>query len=158
MTKMTTGNPAPGRLAIVAGALAAHQKAEKPPKLLTRANALLTSILGENANLANLVDIKRDSAGDVPDGAEIIIEIDEMLLRFVPGGTPDDDFFQVRLLGAPVDRVMGIRTLAGLGYALSEHMASIRWMFEDVGLGMTIDEILQELRITGEFIAENKRK
>ena len=123
---------APTQMSIVAAILADNKPEEKCSSLLTRANTLLTSILGEHAGHANLADVEYDSNGDVPAGTEIIFEVDEIGLRFVPGGTPDDDFFQLRFLRAPTARLIGIRTQAGLRYALSENIAFLCRLFEEV--------------------------
>lgn len=117
----------PTQMSIVAAILAGvHQPEEKTPSLLTRANALLTTILGEHAGHARLADVEYGNSGEIPVDAEIIFEVDEITLRFVPGGTPADDFFQLRFLRAPAARLIGIRTQVGLRYALSENIAFLR--------------------------------
>jgi hypothetical protein len=121
----------PTQMSIVAAILADNQPEKKTPSLLTRANILLTSILGEHAGHARLADIQYGS-GDIPVGAKIIFEVDEISLRFVPGGSPDDDFFQLRFLHAPAARLIGIRTQAGLRYALSENIAFLCRLFDEV--------------------------
>jgi hypothetical protein len=92
---------------------------------ITRANDLLTRILGDDAGLAVLA---ADAADD-----EIFFDLDNMQLHFIQGGSPEDDCYRVSLFCAPAP--FGIRTPQGLAYALSS--------------------ILEAIRIQGEYMAEN---
>jgi hypothetical protein len=124
---------APGPMEVASVALTAYAKCfqfsfepAKTEHAYLRAKNALAKILGANADCATL-------APDAEYG-EIYFDVDDMQLEFLLGATPDDDCFRVTFLNAPSPRP--VRTAAGLGMALSE--------------------ILGELRITGEFIAENK--
>jgi hypothetical protein len=121
---MTTKNSiVPGRMTVAAKALAALESLDAQPPLLDRAISLLTHILGEDARHATQ---KSSSGSD-----EIIFTLDDIQFRFVYGGTPDDDFFQVNYLGAPNDTIP-VRTAAGLGYSLAVNLATIRSIFAKV--------------------------
>lgn len=109
-------------LSVASKALAAW-RAPAQARSITRANELLTAILGDDAGYAT-------DATDAPDG-EIWFDLDDMQLRFVEGGTPEDDHYEVTFLSIP--HPAGVRTLAGLGFALTA--------------------ILERLRIQGEYIA-----
>lgn len=109
-------------LSVASKALAAWQ-APAQTRSMTRANELLTRILGDDAGYAT-------RAEDAPDD-EIWFDLDDMQLRFVEGGTPEDDHYQVTFLSIP--HQAGIRSLEGLGFALTA--------------------ILERLRIQGEYIA-----
>ena len=110
----------PGRMTVAAKALAALENIDRHPPLLTRASSLLTHILGDDA---------RHATQQSPPGSdEIVFTLDDIQFRFVYGGTPDDDFFQVNYLGAP-NGIIPVRTAAGLGYALAVNLAAIRAMF-----------------------------
>jgi hypothetical protein len=113
----------PGRMTVAAKALAALESLDAQPSLLDRAISLLTRILGDDARHA------------IPQGQpcsdEIVFTLDDIQFRFVCGGTPDDDFFQVNYLGAP-NSLIPVRTSAGLGYALAVNLAAIRSMFARV--------------------------
>jgi hypothetical protein len=113
----------PGRMTVAAKALAALESLDAQPPLLDRAISLLTRILGGDARYATQ---KSSSGSD-----EIIFILDDIQFRFIYGGTPDDDFFQVNYLGAP-NSLIPVRTSAGLGYALAVNLAAIRSMFARV--------------------------
>lgn len=124
---------APGPMEVASVALTAYAKCFQFPleparteHAHLRAKNALAKILGANADCATL-------APDAEYG-EIYFDVDDMQLEFLIGATPDDDCFRVTFLNVPSLRP--VRTAAGLGMALSE--------------------ILGELRITGEFIAENR--
>jgi hypothetical protein len=63
----------------------------------------------------------------------VLFQLDDMEFLFVEGVTPEDDYFQVSLFGLACPRA--VRTLAGVGHAL--------------------DEIIERIRLTVEFINEN---
>ena len=125
----------PGPMEVASAALTAYAKCfqfefepAKTEHAHSRAKNALAKILGANAYCATL-------ATDAEYG-QIYFDVDDMQLEFLLGATPEDDCFRVTFLNVPSPR--HVRTAAGLGMALSE--------------------ILEELRITGEFIAENKGK
>lgn len=110
----------PGRMTVAAKALAALESLDVQPPLLDRAISLLTRILGDDARHATPQGQSRSD--------EIVYTLDDIQFRFVYGGTPDDDFFQVNYLGAP-NGLIPVRTAAGLGYALAVNLTAIRSAF-----------------------------
>jgi len=63
----------------------------------------------------------------------VLFELDDMEFLFFEGVTPEDDYFEVALFGLAASRA--VRTLAGVGQAL--------------------DEIIERIRITVEYINAN---
>lgn len=113
-----TSNSFPGRMTIAVKALTALEQLGRQPKLITRANNLLTKILGDDAGYA----IQEG------DGENIVFLLDDMRFIFICGGTPDDDFFQVSFLGAP-SGLIPVRSITGLGYAIAVNLTTIRSIF-----------------------------
>lgn len=113
-----TKNSSPGRMTIAVKALAALEQLGNQPKLITRANNLLTKILGDDAGYA----IQKG------DGENIVFLLDDMKFIFICGGTPEDDFFQVSFLGAP-SGLIPVRSITGLGYAIAVNLTTIRSVF-----------------------------
>lgn len=113
----------PTRLAIVGEALAAYERLPEQPDTMTRAMGLLAHILGEDK--VDLADVYEGEDGD-----HLMVYLDDMTLRFVEGGTPNDDCYQVSFLGAPVPDLIGVRSKEGLGYALSASLEGISELFD----------------------------
>lgn len=80
----------------------------------TRANDLLTRILGNDAGFAI----------PIPDDYEIRFKLDDMQLRFIEGATAEDDHYRVSFLNIPT--FVGVRTPDGLGYALTTILERLR--------------------------------
>jgi hypothetical protein len=111
-------------LAYAAAALNAYHENRSQVPASERASNLVAKVLGMFTEDAVL-------ANDAPDG-EIWYDVGDMQLRFILGATEDDDYFIVIFMNVPVPN--GFRTQAGLGLA--------------------IETALEQIRITGEYIAQ----
>ena len=106
---------APAPLSIVVKYLAIFddQPASQPAGK-TRANDLLTRILGNDAGLAI----------PIPEDYQIRFKLNDMQLHFIEGATAEDDYYWVSFLNIPT--FAGVRTPEGLGYALTTILKHLR--------------------------------
>ncbi len=119
--------PFPTRLAIVSKALGEHHIARTARKAENK-DALDR---GEEL-LKRILGADAEQATLSDDFEGVLFELDEMEFLFIEGATQEDDYFQVSLFGLVCPRA--VRTLAGVGQAL--------------------DEIIERIRITVEYINE----
>jgi hypothetical protein len=124
--------PAPPHLSIVVKYLAAYDSRPYQAGAMTRANDLLTRILGNDAGLAILTN----------DALGICFDLDDMQLHFIEGATAEDDHYQVTFLNIPTFK--GVRTPEGLGCALSTILERLRLK----------GKYLEHLRTKGESLPE----
>lgn len=118
----------PPRLSIVSKALGAQHSARSARKAENK-NALDR---GEEL-LKHILGADAEHATLSDDFEGVLFELDEMEFLFFEGATPEDDYFQIALFGLVCPRA--VRALAGVGHAL--------------------DEIIERIRITVEYIHEN---
>jgi hypothetical protein len=118
----------PTRLSIVSKALGAQHSARAARKAENKD----TLDRGEEL-LKRILGADAEHATLSDDFEGVLFELDEMEFLFLEGATPEDDYFQVALFGLVSPRA--VRTLAGVGQAL--------------------DEIIERIRITVEYIHEN---
>ena len=127
---MTQPKPLPTRLTLVSKALGEHHTAHTVRKAENK-NALDR---GEEL-LKRILGADAEQATLSDDFEGVLFELDEMEFLFFEGATPDDDYFQVSLFGLASSRA--VRTLAGVGHALDEIIEQIRITVDYINLNLT---------------------
>lgn len=117
------------RLTLVSKALGEHHIARATRKAENK-NALDR---GEEL-LKRILGADAEQATLSDDFEGVLFELDEMEFLFFEGPTPEDDYFQVSLFGLASPRA--VRTLAGVGQALDEIIEQIRITVDYINLNL----------------------
>lgn len=118
------------RLTLVSKALGEHHAAHTARKAENK------NALDRGEELLNRIlgaDAEQATLSDDFEG--VLFELDEMEFLFFEGATPEDDYFQVSLFGLASPRA--VRTLAGVGQALDEIIEQIRITVDYINLNLT---------------------